>query len=506
MPGPTPGDVVWNYSVATDYYWGVTKGWLKPSLLADFRVNNLAQKITYVFPVFGYLDRDATGSYISNQAQKNYYINKSPAPQQVFSYFAMPQLKPTFVPKAIPALGDCVNGTVVTAYYKSTIGISKVVPVIEMSAGFNAAITYATKSSNPSKIDMDQLTDLAVTIANTILANDSTYGVAFNNEPAIFKATSTTVPPTANCQGLDLEAAFYSTLAHTFASGVNSPKYLFLFDAPDTARSLFKGVQSAIDPNGKQCLYSIKLPALPNIVMMPALYDLEKANDDCANGPVDLNLYKSLLASNLKSTFAIAGDPPSMVVMPASATDTMWSVLQGYNIGIKGKKFIAPTTLTLTSACDRGSAVVGSLNYVALTSLICGTDQPDSCPDAPHPTTSPATNINTFLGMCIAYQNKNSSGANVVMNDYFNAALSALNTNGIAGNGSSRYLWASLYAWRIAESSDLQGAASFYSIYGDPQWLEAHKCAAANANYSRCLELIFGMVYVFPTKSIIDEV
>ncbi len=466
VSAPLSGDGIWNYSVATDYYWGLVKGGIQPSLVADFKANGLSQKITYAFPVFGNLDQDANGSYISNQAQTNCYNNKTATALQVFSYVALPQLKPTFIPQAIPALGDCVDGALATAYYKNTVGIPRVVPVVEMSARFNSAIIYTTNSTDPKKIDMDQLTDLAVTIANTILADSSVYGVAFDNEPAISKATSTAPIPTANCQGLDLEAAFYGTLAHTLASGANGPKYLFLFDAPDTARSLYTGVQSALDPNGKPCPYSVKFPALPNIVMMPALYDLEKANDDYASGPVDLKQYSSLVASSLKSAFAIAGDPPSMVVLPASATDTMWSSLQTYNVGINGKKYIPPTTLTIPSTCNQDATVVGTLDYVAVTSLICGNSNVNSCPNYLNPVTSPSTNVANFLSMCTAYQNKNTSGANVVMNDYFSSALSALNTNGIAGNGSSRYLGASLYAWRIAATTDLQGAVSFYSVYG----------------------------------------
>jgi len=171
MMSPAQGDGVWNYSVATDYYWGSIKGGLQPSLKADFVTNNLAQKITYVFPVFGYLDSDATAGYSGNTVQTKCYVGKNTPipdsqrtnlqmnPQAVFSYFAMPQLKPLFIPAALPALGDCVDGIQVTSYYKNTVGIPNVVPVIEMSAGFNASITYTTNSSNSNNIDMDQLMD-----------------------------------------------------------------------------------------------------------------------------------------------------------------------------------------------------------------------------------------------------------------------------------------------------------------------------------------------------------
>lgn len=484
VTGPPPGDGIWNYSVATDYYWGSVKGGVQPSLKADFVANNLGQKITYAFPVFGYIDQDATKGFSGNTVQPNCYIGKNTPipsnqrdslkmnPQAVFSYFAMPQLKPLFITGAYPAIGDCVDGAQATSYYKNTVGISRVVPVLEMSDDFNTAITYATNSKDPTKIDMDQLMDLAVTIANTILADDNAYGVAFDNEPAIFKATSTSTPKMANCQGLDLEAAFYGTIAHTLASGAKGPKYLFLYDAPDTARSLYKGVRYAVDPNGKQCPYSVNFPALTNIVMKPALYDLEVADSTYSSGPVSVGVYRDLVISYLKSTFALAGDPPAMVVLPASATDTMWSSLQSYNIGISSTPYVLPTTLKTPSTCNQDATVVGSVDYVAITSLICGDSSTYSCPDMQNPTTLPGTNVTNFLSMCKAYQNTSPTGANVVMNDYFSSALGVLNTNYIVGDGKSRYLGASLYAWRISAWSDLQGAISYYSLYRTPSALK----------------------------------
>ena len=86
LAAPAPGDGIWNYSVATDYYFGSTKGGIAPSLVADFKANNLAQKITYAFPVFGSLDQGTSKSYYPNSAQLHCYdSNKNPATQMVFS-------------------------------------------------------------------------------------------------------------------------------------------------------------------------------------------------------------------------------------------------------------------------------------------------------------------------------------------------------------------------------------------------------------------------------------
>ncbi len=78
MADAATGDGVWNYSVASDYYYGFIKSGSQPSLLADFNSNNkLAGKMTYVFPVFGYIDKDVNNSYSSNTAQTNCYIGTS---------------------------------------------------------------------------------------------------------------------------------------------------------------------------------------------------------------------------------------------------------------------------------------------------------------------------------------------------------------------------------------------------------------------------------------------
>lgn len=476
LAAPVPGDGIWNYSVATDYYFGSSGSSVGPSLLADFKANNLAQKITYVFPVFGSLDQGTSKNYFPNSAQLNCYdSNKNPTTQMVFSYYALPQIKPSATTAAEQYLGDCVDGNLVTKYYKNTVGIPRVVPVVEMSAAFNAAIVYQQTASNPWQFGADELVDLANSIAQTILKDPNVYGVAFDNEPAIFKATSTADTPVVNCQGLDLEHLFYGALARALASDtVNGPKYLFLFDAPDTARALYTNASSVSYSDAKgishTCSYSQTLTPnsfqpLTNIVVKPALYDMATAND---SGPLTLTDYQNQASKAVQSALGVPTDPPVMFVLPASATDTLWTNLQTYNLNFKKSPYVPPTQLTKTAACNPDVKTPGTVNYELVTSLICEGDQL-GCPGSKLPF-NPQTNATSFYNQCLAYQNTYTRPDNktmLVMNDYFKAALSTLNTTNITPANKARYLGVSLYAWRIPQFSDISGAISYYSIYAD---------------------------------------
>ncbi len=486
LPSPltavAPGDGIWNYSVATDYYFGITKGGIAPSMVADFKTNNIAQKITYAFPVFGSIDQGTSKNYYPNTAQLNCYdSNKNPTTQMVFSYYALPQIKPSATTAAEQYLGDCVDGNLVTKYYKNTVGIPRVVPVVEMSAAFNAAIVYQQTASNLWQFGADELVDLANAVAQTILKDPNVYGVAFDNEPAIFKATSTADIPAVNCQGLDLEHLFYGALAHALASDkINGPKYLFLFDAPDTARALYTNAPSVSYSDAKgashTCNYSKTLtpnsfPALTNIVIKPALYDMATAAD---SGPLTLSDYQGQANKAVQSALGVSTDPPVMLVLPASATDTLWTTLQTYNLNFKKSPYVPPTVLTKTDSCNPNVKTLGTVSYELVTSLICAGDD-INCPGQkplppPVPPYSAQANATSFYNQCTAYLNTYTASDNktpLVMNDYFNAALSTVNTTNITPANKARYLGVSLYAWRIAQSSDISGAISYYSIYGD---------------------------------------
>jgi hypothetical protein len=465
------GDGVWNYSVASDYYYGFIKSGSQPSLLADFNSNNkLAGKMTYVFPVFGYIDKDVNNSYSSNTAQTNCYIGTStPIPhpplsipvspaRTVFSYFALPQIKPGNIDITLTTLGDCVDGMQATSYYKNTIGIPRVVPVVEMSQGFNDAITMLN-STNSKSIDMGQLMNLAITIAKTILADNSVYGVAFDNEPAINKATSDRNNPVANCNGYDLEAAFYGTLAHTLATDSRGPKYLYLFDAAATANSLFRGSRSA---TGTNCTYSNTFPALPNIVIMPALYDLEDTTNKPASGPVDLSTFSNLLTNNVSSPLGNSGGPPVMFVLPASATSTMWTSAQSYNTTIQSS-YTNPTSIDISGVCvDDATSNLSSINYQVLTQFMCTFQNKTLMCPTKYPPNPLTQYVSQFLNDCKSYTNTS------VMNQYFTEALAAVNKATTKRQATlPRFIGNSLYAWRINAMNDISGATKYYSIYGD---------------------------------------
>lgn len=478
LPSPLaaaiPGDGVWNYSVATDYFYGSPATPNSPSLAADFQNNSLAKKITYVFPVFGYLDQklSSTNPYPSSAQQTCPDFNGSYT-QTVFSYYALPQIKPVVSSVAASVLGTCVDGPKVTQYYTNKVGIPQVVPVIEMSPAFNAAIVYQQSQSQPYQFGADELVQLAQTIATTILNDPNVYGVAFDNEPAISKATSDPNNPVVNCQGLDLEHLFYGTLAHALATANPSkPKYLFLFDAPDTARALYTAAPSVTygdkAGNSHTCPYSAtptKQPAFPpltNIVMKPALYDLETAT---GSGPLDLATYKTDVNKAVQSALSLPNDPPVMLVLPASATDTMWSGLQTYNTKITSGTVPVYKNLQ-TSSCDTAVKTSGTPNYIAVTSIICLGDNVN-CPGEkplprPIPPYSAQANVDSFYSQCVA-----SSNTSAGMNDYFNVGLDAVNKSNIAGPGKARFLGVSLYAWRIPETADILGAINYYSVYGD---------------------------------------
>ena len=478
LPSPlaavAPGDGIWNYSVATDYYYGSKKGGAAPSLVYDIKTNKLAQKFNYVFPVFGSLDQGNSKLNYPNSVQLNCYDSKGNAtPQMVFSYFALPQVHPNVTTAPAAYLGDCVNGNLVTDYYKNTVGIPRVVPILEMSAGFNAALVYKQTSANAWQLGADELVVLAKNIATTILNDPNVYGVGFDNEPAIFKAAGDpNNPGNVNCQGLDLEHLFYGTLAHALASDkVNGPKYLFLFDAPATASALYTGATTVgySDKSGSYtCTYSTTtltkanaFQALPNIVVKPALYDMETISD---SGPLVVANYQTDVNNTVQSALAVSTDPPAMLVLPASATDTMWTSVQTYNLNFKSTPYYPPTQLPAIGVCNNEATISTSISYGVLAALICGPDGL-GCPDSKTPNL-PADNIKNFLSQCKVYPNIY-KGNNVAMNDYFKAALNAVSAKVTPAN-KARYLGVSLYAWRIAETSDINGAINYYSVYSDP--------------------------------------
>lgn len=154
-----------------------------------------------------------------------------------------------------------------------------------------------------------------------------------------------------------------------------------------------------------------------------------------------------------------------MFVLPASATSTMWSTAQSYNTSINpSKSYVNPTSINTPGLCINDAVnVTTSINYQVLAQFIC-TFQSNTllCPikSPPNPVTQ---YVAQFLNDCKSYSN--TSG----MNDYFNAALTAVKAVTATRSSTTlpRFIGNSLYAWRINAMNDISGAIKYYSIYGD---------------------------------------
>lgn len=477
LAGPAPGNGIWNYSVATDYYYGSRN--LSPSLNADianYDLNHTA--IKYVFPVFGNVQSGSnfnyTGSLSSGVCPSD--TNKT---QPIFSYYAIPQVQDrlsTGVYPVVPGppfsitLGMCVDGKVVTNYYKKTVGIPYVVPVVEIP-DFSSFIGTPT-------LDTTQVLAIADAISTLIAGDPNAYGVAFDNEPAINKATSKSTPPAVNCAGLYYEALFYGRIAQKLAL---ASKYLFLFDAPDTGNTLYQGIKTITDPtdSSKTCPTSLA-PALPynaltNIVLQKPLYDMLATTDKSANGPILVQDNTNQAQKSIASYLGTPNGPPVTFVLPASATSTMWESLQIYNVpGFKNAlQSISPTPalptyivpLSQAGTCNQDATSTTTINYKVLSQYLCSVASVGA--SCLVPTSQPA--ITSLIGDFINPPNCGSfSNKGVMMQDYFKGETDLI-TSVSTGNKSQTYLGSSLYAWRISAMSDLGAVPSTYSLLQNPK-------------------------------------
>ena len=134
------GNGVWNYSVATDYYYGTKTPVESPSLNYDLKIALNTSTIQFVFPQFPTLDVPSSGFDPTASGAFTALCPDSgkAGSTQIMNYYALPQLTDTSVPNVSPYLGSCVNGESVTAYYSSFI--SHVVPVIDITQTFNEEI------------------------------------------------------------------------------------------------------------------------------------------------------------------------------------------------------------------------------------------------------------------------------------------------------------------------------------------------------------------------------
>ncbi len=422
---PDKGNGVWDYSVATDYYYGMQGNGLAPSLRYD--LNQLHNSsISYVFADMGNLiGGSIKGNPVLESANSTCLpINpdgSAPIDYSAFHYYAMPQLSDEVVSGASSKLGSCVNGNDVTNYYKNIVGIKHVIPQIDFSASFLQQIVTLDNNDKGQTATNAYLVGIADLIANTINNDQNTYGVAIDNEPSINEQFPN------DPIGESYEVVFFGEIAKQLQT---HNKFLFLFAAPASGNALY-------------ATYS-------NIVLLPALYDINPNGTD--PNPVPLNTYTDEVNSFVKSQLnSPLSNAPLMFVLPASATDSTWSNLQEYNSQSSHKSPVLPSGQVNQAACDSKEALAtGSIDNYILENFLC-TANGNCSPQL--------SNIENFLGSsnCTNYVN---SGAQTI--DYFQQATKSLETV-VPANNASRYFGAILYAWRISEYNDIAGAVGYYN-------------------------------------------
>lgn len=423
------GNGVWNYSVATDYYYGMQQE--SPSLWYNLTRQYHTSSIQFVFPQFptlsvavnGVFDPDATGAFSTTCPISE---NQKAPLTEMFNYYALPQLNSYIVNGVDTYLGNCVAGGEITAYYASFV--SHVVPVIDVSQEFNADLATASNAT---------ILSIADHVA-AIINNDShAYGVSFDNEPAInlLGADSGAATP----KGYAIERMFYGEIALQLAK---QKKYLFLFDANATGISLYTNGY-----NGS---------ALNNIILQQYLYDLDTTESATPSGPVSLESYTTLVEKQAVNDLSAANgsQPPLRFVLPASATSTMWDYAQGYNMVSSESVYINQTTLSDPAAClITPATAIGTIDNGALGLFLCSVD--GICPGN---STNP--NIAAFLNNsnCVNYTNPTKLLA------YFNASLQSVKN---AGVNNSRYLGSDLYTWNIQAFPEINASKGYYNQYGE---------------------------------------
>ncbi len=421
---PLKGNGIWNYSVATDYYYGSQAAPQSPSLAVDLKKNPQAG-IEYVFATFislsqGYNANNTLGPIpvINNQCPTNKLI-------PVITYYALPQINPDMYSGV---LGGCVAGETATKYYADIFPNAplKVVPVAEYADdSFPSLIANATSNS--------QISLYADALAKQILNDNSAYGLAIDNEKSINSYNKTLIPPsTTFTVGQKNEEYFFGELASKLASG---GKYLFLFDAATSAVNLY--------------------PTNKNIVFMAPLYDLDNSDPTVLSPPPYnpdlLSQYKSSLTSVANGKLTTANGQSVMFVVPASATSTIWDYEMAYNYPFGNPAYTSPilnmpdiTPNNLSKNCSSPPRDT-NITDVVLNALI-----------------DPSKTIDDFFSPANCYLFTNTPNS---LNDYFSASLQAITTARAQSNQQANYLGAAMYAWRISGMNDINAMKSYPSAF-----------------------------------------
>lgn len=423
--GPDKGNGIWDYSVATDYYYGMQGNGVAPSLRHD--LNQLHNSnISYVFADMGNLIGGSISGMPVLESANSICLplnpnGAAPVDYAAFHYYAEPLISDEVVTKASSKLGPCVNGNDVTNYYKNIVGIKHVVPQVDFSGSFLQQIVTLNDNDRGQAATNAYLTGIADLVANTINNDQNTYGVAIDNEPSI----NGLFPK--DPIGESYEVVFFGEIAKQLQA---HGKFLFLFAAPASGNELY-------------ATYN-------NIVLLPALYDIDPNGTD--TNPVSINTYTTEVNDFIKSQLnSPASSAPLMFVLPASATDSTWSNLQEYNISVSAKTPVLPDGSVSTAKCDSTEALTsGTIDNYILENFLCNIN--GNC-------TPDVNNITNFLASnnCTNYVN---TGAETI--NYFQQATSSLESV-VPANNPARYFGAILYAWRISEYNDIAASVGYYN-------------------------------------------
>lgn len=414
IPPPVRGNGIIDYSVATDYYYGIQNQ--APSLKVDLH-NHPNSNIQYVFADFISLNSNGVNNAESSTITGSINVNtQCPTDKTayVINYYAMPQVAATLYQGV---LGNCTPGTTITSYYSSITsngGPLTVVPWADYggvgSGGFPQAIAYA---------DDNIVKAVAESIAAQIMSDHNAYGLAVDNELAINSFNGTI--------GAAKEQLFFGTIAANLVTK-NTVKYLFLFDANSSAESLYA--------NGQK-----------NIIILYPLYDFGEAGS--AN-PDTLATYVPQANRSATGYMSFTNYPPVIFVVPASGTATLWNSEEAYNypLPISHPTYANPITgapITPTACESLPATESGSIDNVVLTNLIL----------------SPGSIVD-FISTSNCYNFVNPQPITL----FFESSLAAISTaRASESNLTPYYLGTTLYAWRIYGYNDINGVKSYYSLY-----------------------------------------
>lgn len=437
------GDALYNYSVATDYYYGNNQIPKSPSIAYDLKnagKNNTAiNSVKYVFADFMYI-KSRVVNKIVQPFSGNITIGRitttpascPPTYNSDLQYFAIPQIKGSvdYISGKDPGvLGTCVDGSKITNYLHNTAKVQNVIVHVGWDANF---LTALQKSSQV------QINNLADKISGLISGDTNVSGVAFDNE----------VPTLPN----NIANPFFQRIASKlFNNGVN-PKFMFLFDAPSSA--------SYIYANG-----------YTNVVVLRPLYDDQSGV--AIGNPVPYSGYASYYSNIAQGYLSNASNPPVMFVLPASATDEEWDYNVEYVNSNNGNSNIEknPTSNSTWTPNKPSNCYIFGNDTISL-SVINGPSAKQlgllSLVEQSH-FKVPYVQQQQYTTNCNNWNNTLATGNSMTpMQNYFMSALKAVTVarNSIKNKPSAKYIGVALYAWRIPGYGAISAAQNYSANEG----------------------------------------